>query len=119
MWFLWSNKAFDGRVSQKAFGFAAVRERERENNALLPLRKRRAHVMELSRKRSFTLPGRRCQKVKDKSLNRTGSVEGQIVKNILLTQAAPEPWLKSDGYCKRKGKWCPYDVRTGILNCTH
>ena len=52
-----SNRAFDGRVSQKAFGFAAVRKGERENNALLPLRKSRAHVMELSRKRSFTLPG--------------------------------------------------------------
>ena len=63
MRFLRSNRALDGRVSQKAFGFAAGK-RERENNALLPLRKSRAHVMELSRKKSFTLPGAKMSESK-------------------------------------------------------
>ena len=59
-----SNRAFDRRVLQKAFSFAAVRKRESGNNALLPLRKGRPHVMELSRKWSFTLPGAKMSESK-------------------------------------------------------
>ena len=58
--------------------------------------------MELSRKKSFILgQRRRCQKVKDTSLNRSGSVEGQKVKNILLDTGCSRTMVKK--------RWVPQE----------
>ena len=57
MRFLRCNRAFDGRVSQKAFGFAAVRKGERERTMHCYHCGKVGHMSWLSRKRSFTLPG--------------------------------------------------------------
>ena len=91
MRFLRCNRAFDRRVSQKAFGFAAVRKGERENNALLPLRKSKEHVMVVQKKELYS---DRVEDVKDTSLNCNGSEEGQKVKNVLLDTGCSRTMVK-------------------------
>ena len=98
MRFLWCNRAFDRRVLQKAFGFAAVRKGERENNALLPLRRSREHVMVVQK---IELYSDRVEDVKNTSLNRNGSEKGQKVKNVLLDTSCSRTMVKK--------RWVPQE----------
>eukprot|EP00731_Ephydatia_muelleri_P013945 Em0007g1255a len=86
--------AFDRRVSQKAFGFAAVRKGERENNALLPLRKSKEHVMVVQKKELYS---DRVEDVKDTSLNCNGSEEGQKIEGGAVGGFHQKAMLDDDG----------------------